>query len=387
MSHRRIFALALTGALLFSLSGCATKEESTYVAPEGVAVQVSEIARNTIATTNRVSGKVVADDDTSVFVPTNALCTAVYVSQGDPISAGQRICTLDMASTLASYNAANVSYQASVQSYADQEALFNSQIALAETNLATTERLLEIGAASQLELDNAKLQLQQLQITKTSTLSQLEAGMQSGKSSLAQLSSLLEHVDSAGNVIAPVSGTISSLTAVESSYISASAPVAVISGAEQMKLTVSVSESLVPKLSVGSEVDVTVSSANVSFKGNIRSVDPAANPQTKLYGVTISIPADVSGLMSGMFADVTFHTDVSSDAVVVPSSAILTSNGVQYVYVVEGENAKYVEIETGLTGNGITEVTSGLTAGQKIVTVGQNYLSDGSLVRVITEED
>ena len=88
-----------------------------------------------------------------------------------------------------------------------------------------------------------------------------------------------------------------------------------------------------------------------------------------------------------MFADVTCHTDVSENAIVVPTEAILTSNDIQYVYVVENDTAKYVEVTTGLTGSGVTEVLSGLTEGQQLVTVGQAYLADGDPVRVVTEEN
>ena len=40
-------------------------------------------------------------------------------------------------------------------------------------------------------------------------------------------------------------------------------------------------------------------------------------------------------------------------------------------------------IKTGLAGNGMTEVTEGLSAGVEIVTLGQQYLSDGDLVRIV----
>ena len=116
-------------------------------------------------------------------------------------------------------------------------------------------------------------------------------------------------------------------------------------------------------------------------------MDKAASLQTKLYTVTVSIPAEVEGLLSGMFADVTFHTETSADTIVIPTQAILTSGSTQYVYVVEGDTARYVEVTTGLTGNGVTEITSGLEAGQQLVTVGQAYLSDGALVRIVTGED
>ena len=70
----------------------------------------------------------------------------------------------------------------------------------------------------------------------------------------------------------------------------------------------------------------------------------------------------------------------------IPSEAILTSNNVQYVFVVDGETARYQQVETGLSGNGVTEITSGLEAGEQLVTVGQAYLSDGDAVRIVSGE-
>ena len=391
MNQKRILSLALAAAMALSLTACGSKSDSSGSAddtPTGVAVQVQPVTADTISTENKVSGKVVSDNESSVFVASSAKCTAVYVDAGDMVSAGQKLCTLDLASTISSYNAANISYNSAVQSYQDQKNVFDSQIALYTKNVNDLKALKEIGAASQTEIDQAQLQLESAQATKNSTLSQLEAGMQSYKSNVEQLSTVLENVDGAGNVIAPISGTLVSLNAEENAFVSPSMPVAVIDGVDQMKISVSVSEALVPKLTIGDSVDVAVSAASQTFTGAIRSVEQAANAQTKLYTVTVSVPSDVSGLLSGMFADVTFHTDTASGAIVVPTESILTSGSTQYVYVVQDDNtAKYIEVTTGLTGNGVTEVTSGLSAGQQLVTVGQSYLSDGAAVRVVSGED
>lgn len=392
MTQKRIFTLALTGALMLSLTACggdssaASGSASSQDASAGVAVQVQEVALDTIATENKVSGKVVADSQTSIMVAASAKCTKVYVEAGDQVKAGDPICTLDLASTLASQSAAQISYDATVQSYQDQKDILDKQIAMAQDNVNNLKALFEIGAASQLEIDNAELTLQQAVAGRDSALAQLEAGMQSGKSNLKQLASVLENVDAKGNVVAPASGTLVSLSATENGFVSPSMPVAVIDGAEQMKIAVSVSEALVPKLAIGDEADVTVSAIGASFTSTIRSVEKTANPQTKLYTVTLSVPAEVGGLLSGMFADVIFRTDTSENAVVIPTEAIMTSAGVQYVYIVEGDAAKYVEVTTGLAGNGITEVISGLSAGQQLVTVGQAYLSDGDPVRIVSGE-
>ena len=389
MNMKRIFSGALAAAAALTLTACQTGGETSSAensVPAGVAVQVAEVVRDTISAQNKVSGRVAADGEESVYVTANAQCTAVYVEEGDTVAAGERICALDMASTISSYNAANINYQSAIQSYQDQEAILDKQIALAEKNLSDLKALYEIGAASQSEIDSAEVSLMTAQATKTSTLAQLEAGMQSYKSSVEQLAAVLENVDSGGNVIAPVSGTVVTLNAAEGGFVSASLPVAVIDGVDTMKVEVSVSEALVPKLTQGDEVDISVSALDVDTVGTIRSIQKSADAQTKLYSVAVSFDEDIEGLLAGMFADVSFRTETSADTIVIPSQAILTSNSVQYVFVVEDNTARYREVETGLSGNGVTEITSGLEAGEQLVTVGQDYLSDGDAVRIVSGE-
>ena len=387
MNHKRYLSLVLAGLILLSLAGCGKKEAQAEDDAIGTPVQVREVTMSAIGTENTVSGQVSSDNEQMVLIATAAKCTAVYFHAGDTVEAGDILCTLDLVSTLASYNAASISYASTVPSYQDQKAVLDQQVALAADNVKNTKALFDIGAASQLEVDQAELNYKSAVAGRNSALAQLEAGIESAKSGVEQLSDVMENVDGSGNVIAPMSGVLASLNVTENSFTSTSAPVAVIDDPTQMKVTVMVSETLVPKLSIGDTVDVSVSSLGKTLTGTIRSVDQAANMQTKLYTVTIALPGDVSGLLTGMFADVTFRTDYNDNAVVVPTEAILTSGQTQYVYVVEDGTAKYVEVTTGITGSGITQITAGVTAGEQLVTVGQTYLHDGDAVRIVSGGD
>ena len=390
MTKKRILAALLAASLALSLAACGGQTDETPEEPAsaaGIAVQVEEIASDTIYTENTVSGQLAAEDQSTIMVAVSAKCTAVYAEAGDEVKAGDTLCTLDLGSTLSSYNAASISYRSSVQSYNDQSAVFEKQIALLEKSVRDLKELFEIGAASQMEIDQAELQLQTAIAQRNSTLSQLEAGMQNALSNVEQLDTVLENVDARGNVIAPSSGTLVTMNAAEGSFISNTTPLAVIDGAEQMKAVVQVSEALVPKLAAGDTADVSISAVEQTFEAVIRSVERAANMQTRLYTVTLALPSETDGLLAGMFADVTFHTDVSENTIVVPTEAVLTRGETQYVFVVENDAARYVEVSTGLTGNGVTEILYGLTAGQKLVTVGQAYLNDGDPVRIVSAGD
>ena len=221
-----------------------------------------------------------------------------------------------------------------------------------------------------------------------STLDQLEISIQNYKSTLEQLESSLANIDSDGKVTAPIAGTVVSLTAVKNGFVSPSAPVASIESTANMEIQVGVAESLVGKLQKGSQVSVTVDAAQASFQGTIKNLVSSPNATTHLYPVTIQVPASAAqGLLSGMFAQVTFYTDTQNDVVIVPTEAIQTGMDGQYVYTLDENNiAHRVTVETGLVGDGVTEITAGLNGGETLVTVGQFYLSDGAQARVVSSE-
>ena len=378
------FTMAL--AMLFLLCSCG--EEEAQETDNTTPVEIAMVEKGSISAESNVSGQVASGDKQSVFVALSVRCTNVYVEAGDYVSAGQTICTLDMASTWANYETAVKSYEAAQKSYNDQSSVLSQQVAMAEKNVADTQALFEIGAASQLEVDNAKLQLENARAGMNSALSQLEVSMQNYRATITQLESSLANIDRNGNVVAPISGNILALNATKNTFVSPSAPIATVDSTSDMEITASVSEALVSKLSVGGKVNVAISSAGKEFQASISSVDRSANPQTHLYGVTIQIPSgSASGLLSGMFADITFYTDTQNNVVVIPTEAIQTGIDGQYVYTVDSNNlAHKITVETGLVGDGVTEITSGLTGGEKLVTVGQFYLSEGAEVRIVSAE-
>ena len=245
-----------------------------------------------------------------------------------------------------------------------------------------------MGAASLMEVENAKLTWDNARTSMTSALDQLQVGMQNYQATMQQLESSLANINSNGSVVAPISGTIQSLSATKNGFVSPSMPIATIESTSDMEVQVGVSESLVSKISVGNQTTVSIDSANKTFMAPITSIDMVANAETNLYGVTINIPSCyVSGLLSGMFEDVNFKTDTQSDVVIVPTEAIQTGVDGQYVYTLDADNiAHKVAVQTGLVGDGETEVTSGLAGGETLVTVGQFYLSDGAEARVVTPE-
>lgn len=384
---KRIFSLLLAAGLVFALAACG-EEEEPETEPQATAVEITKVQRGSISAESSVSGQVASGTQESVSVALSARCTKVYVEVGDTVSAGQTICTVDIASTMANYKTAQMSYENAQKSYNEQSSLLSQQVAQAEKNVSDTQALFEMGAASQLEVDNAKLQLENARTSMNSALDQLRIGMQNYQATMEQLESSLANINSNGNVVAPISGNIVSLSAMENGFLSPGAPVVTIDSTTDMEIQVGVSEALVGKLQVGGTVSVRVDSAGKEFQASISSIDKSANASTHLYGVSIKVPVGyTSGLLSGMFADVVFYTDTQRDVVIIPTEAIQTGTDGSYVYTLDSENiAHRVTVETGLVGDGETEITSGLSGGETLVTVGQFYLSEGAAARVVSSE-
>ena len=195
-----------------------------------------------------------------------------------------------------------------------------------------------------------------------------------------------------GTVTAPCAGTVTAVNLVRGGMASSAQPAVVIAENGAVEVAASVAEDVYMDIRKGDNAGVVISALSDDMvNGTISEVPAAANAQTSLYDVSVSLPADVKPPI-GAFATVTFYTDRRSDTISVPTEAILTgADDEQYVFVVdtyaEGDTAVRVTVETGLVSNTDTEILSGLAEGDRVVVKGQSYLSDGALVRIVTGED
>lgn len=281
---KKLTAIALIFALALSLTACGDEAEQAEEnsAPAGLAVQVQEAALQTVSSDVTVSGKVTAEAETAVYVlgSNSAKVASIYVSEGDYVTAGDVLCRLDTSMVSGSDLSNQASYLASMENYNTQKELLDRTVAMQQKTYEDTLALFEIGAASQLEVDAAELQYLSAAAQRDATLSQLASAMSSQQSGYMQMNAAMQGADAEGNVIAPVSGRVSSVGAAVGSTVSSSTPIAVIDATGQMNVTVSVSEALVPKLSLGDTASVRVSSLDLTFDAAITAIDRASSLQT-----------------------------------------------------------------------------------------------------------
>lgn len=395
--------IGLSVCSILFLTGCGENGVTVSNDSEGTAVEVSTIELGEIATENRVNGRVVAENEVSVFSPIAAEVTAVNVKVGDKVSKNTVLFTVDNASLMRSYEALVADYDRTKVLYDQQIALaeksledtktiYNEQVRQAEINARNIHALYDVGAATSLEVDKVDFALDQTKISADSAIKQAEITLTSTKNGAeSALTSMKNGISDSWDVVdktygkSTIDGIVTAVNIKKGVMASPQVASVVVSNSNRQQVVVSVSETLKPLLNEGDEVDVVISAIGSEIiEGVIDSVSPSSNAMTSLYDVYINLPEGTKTTSLGMFAEVTFRTNRKENAVVIPTQAILTDGETQYVFVTEDENtAKKVEIETGLVGKDTTEVTSGLKEGDSLVVKGQSYLTDTASLRIV----
>ena len=86
-----------------------------------------------------------------------------------------------------------------------------------------------------------------------------------------------------------------------------------------------------------------------------------------------------------MFGKVKLYTYDYSGYVGVTTDAVVTKSDRPYLYVMKDDGTvEQREITEGETVDGIVQILSGITPGEKVVVEGEQVLSDGSKVKDIT---
>ena len=118
-----------------------------------------------------------------------------------------------------------------------------------------------------------------------------------------------------------------------------------------------------------------------TFQGKVFKIDPNTDPVTRTFTAYVQINNRDYRLKPGLSGFAHIHR-AAKDVTAVPSVAIMNPSGDQAsVFVVDRSGrATLRKVSLGIVANAMTEVTSGLNEGEKVVTVGQLYLNENDKV-------
>jgi len=183
---------------------------------------------------------------------------------------------------------------------------------------------------------------------------------------------------------APIAGIVTSFTGVEGSMVAPSSPVAVIENLDNLEITISVIERYSTLISEGNKVIVTFDAIpGETFTATVTSLSPTIDSRTRTRTVKARLDVPEPRVISGMYANLNVIINTKDNVIVVPYSALSTSNDITSCYTVRDGKAVKTIVTTGIRESDKVEILSGLKAGDVLVVRGQGLLSDGTPVRIV----
>jgi membrane fusion protein (multidrug efflux system) len=361
MSERRQRTSALVAACLLATVLGAGAAAQQGAPPPAVLVQPAEL--KPIAAQAEFIGRAAAVDKVELHARVKGFLGARKFNDGDEVKKDQVLFTIEPEPYQAAVD------QKIAQRDAAQAALNNAELQLkraAELLRTNTgpqvtydQRLSEqLQAKAQLEDANAQLRDAQIQLSYTEIKSPIDGRI--GRASV-----------SPGNIVGPDSGILA--TVVKEN------PIRVLFPVTQRELLEAKRDN-----SSGDPPSVRVRLADGSFykeKGKLDFIDVTVDPKTDGQIVRATFANPDATLTDGQTVRVVLQDSKAPSVVAIPQAAIAIDQAGSYVYVVTDKNvAEQRRIKTGVSRDGMTAITEGLKAGEKVIVQGQQRVRPGMVV-------
>ena len=373
--RKQIAVVAVSAVLMASLTGCGqadAKETAEAVVIKEQSVQTIAIENGDLDRTLSYNG-VLSPANTvhlASMIPGEVLELPVQI--GDEVSKDDLIYVLDKENVKRASRNANLSYEAAehqVRSMEDQNALavksFERMKALYENPNGS--------AISKAQYEQAELQASR-------------AGVEAAKVQLSQAKIAVEQSQDQvadADLKSPISGVISALNVEVGQTIGQGQHIADVINMDEVYVDIQVAENVIGSLSEGDIIDGRVPAVSSELiSGKVDWVSPAADLKTRLFPVRIVFDNENHEIKPGMFVDIKLNIQEASDAIVVPSTAILDRTDGKIVYVSNSGIAEERYVEAGFDNGEYTVILSGLNNGDELVVEGQQFIENGTPLKV-----
>jgi RND family efflux transporter MFP subunit len=367
---KRLLTLLIITALV--ITGCGNKNTDTSVVEETyTAVEVETLKSMELHIENIMTAKTYADKDVYVVPMMAGKVQSIKVSVGDRVNKDDILFLMDqddiqkqVKQSLAAYESAKAGYDVSA-----------AQIDNAKKSFERIEKLYEEGAVAETEYDQAKL------VASDETLEAAKKNVDQARVVYENAASMSKDAQ----VKAPISGVISDISIVEGEYVSTSNPPITIVDSDSITIELGVPGNMINKIKQGDNLTVEISAADYKEESRVDSISESADPITNLYTVNIILQNNGS-IKPGMFAKIYLNTDKIDSALAVKSEAVMDRDGKKHVFVVNGDYASEKEVVTGLDTGSYIEIKEGLALGDVVIIEGQDYINDGSRIKIVRGE-
>jgi len=269
--------------------------------------------------------------------------TVVYVKEGQSVKAGQLLAKID-----------NAILQ-------DQVSALKQQMELANTVYEKQKGLWDQKIGTEIQYLQAK----------------------NNKESLEKNLAVLKTQGGMYNVYAPISGAVERVMAKTGEIAAPGMPLASIINLGSLKATANVPDTYLSHVKMGDAVKVKLPDLGREINARITFISKLINAANRTFKIEVAIPSS-SDIKPNMVSVLNIADINKANVLVIEQNYIQsTEDGdVVYVAVIEGNKkvAKARKVTTGVSYNGEIEITSGLQAGDLIVTEGYQDLVDGQII-------
>lgn len=283
--------------------------------------------------------------------------TQIFVKPGDVVEAGTPLLRIDPSRQ----SAAVAQTQAT-------EAARRAQLALAERNLARVEQLVERGAATGQELDDARTAV----AAARADVNALAAQVRGGRVQLGYY-----------QVTAPSRGVVGDIPVRVGDTVTPSTQLTSVADISVLETNIAIPVARAGDVRVGTEVRIADDAGHQVAVGHVSFIAPEVNRDSQ----SVLIKANIDNPDDRLRADQIVRARVVwrvQPGISVPALAVTWVVGQPFVFVVESSAGRTVArqrpLRLGELGDRSYPVLSGLKAGEQIVTAGVQKLRDGAPV-------
>ncbi|MEM8931447.1 MAG: efflux RND transporter periplasmic adaptor subunit, partial [Acidobacteriota bacterium] len=313
----------------------------------GVPVEVVEVGRRPIALFFETQGVLEAENEVDLVSRVAGPIVQLEAEEGDRVRKGQLLAKIDDREITTQLDVARVRLQEAEQSYRRVESLHEKELVARDAY----DQALAAFESARGEVERLDVQLAYTRIT------------------------------------APFSGLVVRRYVRFAEHVQNGAGLFRLSDFDPLLAPIRVPERELRKLAVDQRAELTVEAwGERRFDARVLRIRPVVDAETGTVEVTLEVDGD-GELRPGMFANVYLEMDRREQALVVPRTALaLDSLGDTVFAVTEADGgtvASRRDLELGFRNDRFLEVLGGIAEGERVVTVGQDGLSEGTPIEVL----
>lgn len=291
-----------------------------------------------------VQGNVTSDQNVMINPEIGGTITSVLVKEGQRVSAGQTIATVDGSIVRQQIQEIKKRLELATQIYDRQANLWTQKIG---------SEVQYLQAKNNKEALEENLKTVQTQLSKTA-------------------------------ITAPISGVIDEVYSNKGEVANPAKPVARIVNLSQVKVEAQVSESYLKYIKQGDKVSLKFPALDIEREAKIAFVGQSIDARNRTFKIQLNLNNSDNLLKPNLLAMVKIKDFEQKDGIAVPSNLIQrASNGDKFLFTVNDKNiVKKLIIEPSVSYEGKALIIKGLSDGSKVITAGYNEVIDGQNVIV-----